>query len=40
MNWFEQNKRRERREAVWFVINLLLWLLLGLGVLRVAGGMW
>ncbi len=34
MNWFEQRKRAERREAILFVLNIIFWVVLGLAVLR------
>jgi hypothetical protein len=40
MNWFEQRKRAERRETIVFVLNIIFWLVVGLGVLQLVGGPW
>jgi hypothetical protein len=40
MNWFEQRKKAERREAIVFVLNIVFWLVLGLGLIRLVGGPW
>jgi hypothetical protein len=40
MDWFEQRKRAERREARLFLLNIIFWLILGLILLRLVGRPW